>query len=70
MLEKQIEYSQRRKAVNEEIQNSGLPPMKMGFLRNLYYKRQIDLEIINNRSITNQNEEIMDYRDFIIQFLK
>lgn len=70
MMNQQLAYNNDRKELNSEIQNSGLPNIQAGFLMNVFYKRQTELEIISNKNLEEKTGKVIEYRDWIIKFLK
>lgn len=60
----------KRKTLNDDIQNSGLSNVQNGFLMNLFYKKQMEMDLLSGKSNEKKREKTIDYKDWVIQFLK
>ena len=60
----------KRRYLNDSLQESGLTNVQIGYLRNLFFKKQMEIEILNGKGSDKRREKILDYKDWAIQFLK
>lgn len=64
------ELVQDRNTLYNQVQDMGLEPTALSHLNNIFAKEKVMLEHIEARKNERKNEKTLNYRDWIIEFLK